>query len=26
MLADMAIRDPAGFTAVVEKAKASLKA
>jgi large subunit ribosomal protein L20 len=26
MLADMAIRDPAGFTAVVEKAKAALKA
>ncbi|MGA2546866.1 MAG: 50S ribosomal protein L20 [Rectinemataceae bacterium] len=25
MLADMAIRDPAGFTAVVEKAKAALK-
>jgi large subunit ribosomal protein L20 len=26
MLADLAIRDPAGFTAVVEKAKAALKA
>jgi large subunit ribosomal protein L20 len=26
MLADMAIRDPVGFTAVVEKAKAALKA
>jgi large subunit ribosomal protein L20 len=26
MLADMAVRDPAGFTAVVEKAKAALKA
>ena len=26
MLADMAIRDPAGFTAVVEKAKVALKA
>ena len=26
MLADMTIRDPAGFTAVVEKAKAALKA
>jgi large subunit ribosomal protein L20 len=25
MLADMAVRDPAGFTAVVEKAKAALK-
>jgi large subunit ribosomal protein L20 len=25
MLADMAIRDPVGFTAVVEKAKAALK-
>lgn len=26
MLADMAVRDPAGFTAVVEKAKAAIKA
>jgi large subunit ribosomal protein L20 len=26
MLADLAIRDPAGFTAVVDKAKAALKA
>jgi len=26
MLADMAVRDPAGFTAVVDKAKAALKA
>jgi large subunit ribosomal protein L20 len=26
MLADLAVRDPAGFTAVVEKAKAALKA
>ena len=26
MLADMAVRDPAGFKAVVEKAKAALKA
>jgi large subunit ribosomal protein L20 len=26
MLADMAVRDPAGFAAVVEKAKAALKA
>jgi large subunit ribosomal protein L20 len=25
MLADLAVRDPAGFTAVVEKAKAALK-
>jgi ribosomal protein L20 len=25
MLADLALRDPAGFTAVVEKAKAALK-
>jgi large subunit ribosomal protein L20 len=26
MLADMAVRDPVGFTAIVEKAKAALKA
>jgi large subunit ribosomal protein L20 len=26
MLADLAVRDPAGFTAVVDKAKAALKA
>ena len=26
MLSDMAVRDPAGFTAVVDKAKAALKA